>query len=92
VHDGLRARIVESRVPDLVAEQVRVEVLERADLAFLPELIFDRDLLEVDVAVEVHGVPTAKAQPERRVVSVVSPTSVSCSYSIWHSQRRRRSS
>jgi hypothetical protein len=47
---------------------MRVEMLERANLAFATELVLDRDLFEVDVPVEVHGVPATKSQAERRVV------------------------
>src|SRR5206468_5915194 len=68
VHDRLRSGVVEGRVADLVAEQVRVEVLEHADLAFASELVLDCDLFEVDVAVEVHRIAATKAQPERLVV------------------------
>ncbi len=66
--DRLRSRVVERGVTDLVAEQVRVEMLEDADLAFAPELVLDGDLFEVDVPVEVDRVAASEAQPERLVV------------------------
>src|SRR5881409_1525297 len=68
VDDRLRSRVVERGVAYLVAEQVRVEVLEHADLAFASELVLDGDLFEVDVAVEVNRIAATKAQPQRLVV------------------------
>jgi hypothetical protein len=68
VHDRLRARVVEGGIADVIAEEVRVEVLERADLALTSELVLDRDLFEVDVPVEVDRVAAAEAQAERSVV------------------------
>src|SRR5207245_57580 len=67
VDDRLRARVVVGRVADLVAEQVRVEVLERAHVALAVLLVLDRDLFEVDGAVEVDRVPAAPSHAETPV-------------------------
>ena len=62
VDDGARPRVVERRVADIVPEEVRVEMLEQPHLTVASGGILDRDLLQIEVAVEVHGI--AAPQPE----------------------------
>src|SRR3954462_9295934 len=71
--DGLRARVVVRRVADIVAVQVRVEVLEDADVALLARLVLDGDLFEVDVAIEVDRVPAAELDPQAGVLQASVP-------------------
>src|SRR4051812_15917194 len=68
--DGLRARVVVRRVADVVAVQMRVEVLEDADVAILARLVLDRDFLEVDVAIEIDRVPASQLDPQAGVAQV----------------------
>ena len=64
VHDRLAPRVVVGGIAGVVAVEVRVEVLEEPYLPLTTERVLDRDLLQVDVAVEVDRVTEAQAQPE----------------------------
>ena len=47
VDEGARARVVVSRVADVVPVEVALEVVEQADVALVAGRVLDRDLLEV---------------------------------------------
>src|SRR5437867_3101710 len=67
VDDRLAAGVVVGGIAGVVAVQVGVEVLEEPDLPLTPERVLDRDLLEIDVAVEVDRVAEAQAQAKLRM-------------------------
>src|SRR5207247_5833487 len=71
--DRLRARVVVRAVADTVPVEVCVELVEEAHFAILAGRVLDRDLFEVDVAVEVDCVPAIEAQLERGVIEMSVP-------------------
>src|SRR6185503_4447292 len=70
VDDRLRARVVIRGVADVIAEKMRVEVLEEPRVAVPPRRVLDGDLLEVDVPVEVDRVAAAELDLEPGVTQV----------------------
>ena len=67
VDDRLAPRVVVGGVAGVVPIQVRVEMLEEPHLPLASECVFDGDLLEVDVPIEVDRVAEPQAQPELRM-------------------------